>query len=102
MYIAADIANLTPLHLQILKVISGVRDQKLQLELLKLPAGATLDQVDTVWRAFVANKLTSEKLLNSHNHKAQHVNNNITQCWRCGINGHISFCCEAKAKDVYK
>ena len=101
MYIAADVAHLTPLHLQILKLISGVRDRKLQLELLKLPAGATLDQVDTVWHAFVANKLTSEKLFNSHNHKAQRVNNNITQCWRCGINGHISFHCEAKAKDVY-
>ena len=83
LYIAADIINLTPLHLQIIKIISGVKDKKLQLELLKLPIEATLEEIDTVWRAFVTNNLTSEQLSGSLTHRVQCVHDNDSQCWRC-------------------
>ena len=47
LYLNADIATMTPVQLQKLNIISGLRDSKLQVKLLELPAGATMADLDT-------------------------------------------------------
>ena len=59
LFITGDIEHFTAVQLQIVKIISGLRDTKLQVKLLELPAAATLAKVDNTWRAYTANNLTS-------------------------------------------
>ena len=101
LFLNADIATMTPVQLQKLKIISGLRDAKLQIKLLELPAGATLAELDTARHNYTANISTSEKLGEAFsNHKAQKVGSDTSQtCWKCGQIGHVKFDC--RVKDVY-
>ena len=96
-----DIARMTAVQLQIINIISGLRDSKLQVKLLELPPGATLADVNAAWQAYTANNATSSKLVSSgfDVHKAQRVGNEANStCWKCGRNGHLKFDCPAMSK----
>ena len=98
LYLNADIATMTPVQLQKLNIISGLRDSKLQVKLLELPAGATMADLNTARHTYTANIATSEKLGGATSeHRAQKVAMDSSQtCWKCGKNGHIRFDCRAK------
>ena len=46
LFVNGDIERMTPLQLQKLNIISGLRDSKLQIKLLELPNDATLADID--------------------------------------------------------
>ena len=101
LFVNGDIGRMTPVQLQKLNIISGLRDSKLQIKLLELPADATLADIDAARHTHTANIATSAKLGGAiSEHRAQKVGTDSTQtCWKCGENGHLRFDC--RAKDLY-
>ena len=93
LFVNGDIARMMVVQLQIINIISGLRDSKLQIKLLELPVGTTLQ----TWMLHGEHtRLTIQHHQNwagssgNDSHKAQRVGNESI-CWRCGQNWHFQF-----------
>ena len=85
LFVNGDIGRMTPVQLQKLNIISGLRDSKLQIKLLELPNDATLADIDAARHTYTANIATSAKLGGAvSEHRAQKVANdstNLLEMW---------------------